>query len=90
MALIDDVRKNLRISSTAYDTAEITPLIDACKIDLKNAGVSETKIDTPDALVTRAIVLYCKANFGYDDNAERFQRAYEALKISLALAGEYA
>jgi hypothetical protein len=73
MALVDDVRKNLRVTSTAYDTAEITPMIEACKLDLKIAGVSEAKItDTPDALVFRAIVLYCKANFGYEENAERF------------------
>lgn len=91
MALLDDVRKNLRISSTAYDTAEIAPLIEACKLDLKIAGVCESKItDTPDALIFRAIVLYCKANFGYEENPERFQKAYEALKISLALAGDYA
>jgi hypothetical protein len=59
-------------------------------LDLKIAGVSEAKItDTPDALVFRAIVLYSKANFGYEENAERFQNAYEAQKISLALAGDY-
>lgn len=90
MALIDDVRSNLRISNKAYDTVEIAPLIDACKLDLKIAGVSATKItDTPDALIFRAIVLYCKANFGYEEKAERFLKAYEAQKISLALAGDY-
>ncbi len=89
MTLIETIRGNLRITSTTYDTAEINPLIEACKLDLKLAGVSTTKLtDTPDALVTRAIILYCKANFGYEENAERFQKAYDALKISLALAGE--
>lgn len=89
MEILDDVKKSLRISSDAYDYSEIIPIIEACKIDLKNAGVSETKIIGQDALIKRAIVLYCKANFGYDENAERFAKAYESLKISLALAGDY-
>jgi hypothetical protein len=88
MALLDDVKINLRESSKAFDVAEITPIIEACKIDMKDGGVSSTRIDGLDALITRAIILYCKANFGYDENAERFQKEYEKLKISLALAGD--
>lgn len=89
MALIDDVKVNLRISTTAFDDAEIQPLIDACKIDLKNSGVHGSRIDDADPLIKRAVTLYCKANFGSNPNAEKLNNSYELLKISLALAGDY-
>lgn len=31
-----------------------------------------------------------KANFGYDENTERFQTAFEKLRDSMALSGDYA
>ena len=41
-------------------------------------------------MITQAIILYCKSNFGYDNpDAERFQKAYENTKIFLALNKEY-
>ena len=33
--------------------------------------------------VERAIILYCKAHFGYNTNTEGFLRAYESHKLSL-------
>lgn len=87
MALIDDVRLNLRITSTAFDAAEIQPLIDACKIDLKLSGVNV--IDDSDPLTKRAVILYAKANFGYSADSEKYQKAYNMLKNSMALSGDY-
>lgn len=86
MALIDDIKLSLRIKNTAYDT-EIQDLIDACKIDLNIAGVQE--VDETEPLTAQAIKLYCKGNFGYDENSEKFQQAYESLKIVMALASDY-
>lgn len=82
------IREALRLSSTDFDATEITPLIEACKIDLKSAGVTDTRIAGEDALIQHAITLYVKANFGYEENYDRFAKAYEQLKISLALAGD--
>ncbi|MGX8701522.1 head-tail connector protein [Caproiciproducens sp.] len=87
MALIDDVKVNLRIKSTAFDSAEIQPIIDACKIDLKLSGVNVIKDSDP--LTQRAVVLYVKANFGYSADSERYQKAYDMLKNSMALSGDY-
>lgn len=87
MALIDDVKVNLRIKSTAFDVSEIQPIIDACKADLKLSGVN--KIKENDPLIERAIVLYAKANFGYSEDSDKFMQAYTALKDSLALSGDY-
>lgn len=86
MALIDDIKLSLRIKNTAYDT-EIQDLIDACKIDLGIGGVQS--VDETEPLTAQAIKLYCKGHFGYDENSEKFQQAYESLKIVMALASDY-
>lgn len=90
MALLDDVKLALRISSSAFDS-EVQDLIDAAKLDLKISGVSNEKIqDETDALIKRAIVTYVKAHFGYDNNdAERFEQSYTMLKLHLTLSNEY-
>ena len=87
MALLETVKVALRLSTTAFDTLEITPLISACKLDLKLAGVNV--VDEADPLIVRAVTLYIKGNFGYSNDSEKFQKAYEMLKNSLALAGDY-
>lgn len=88
MALIDEVKPQLRITTTEFDS-EITDLINACKADLQQSGLYE--VDETDALIKRAIILYCKANFGYDNpDADRFQQSYEMLKNHLSLSADYA
>lgn len=86
MALIDDVKLSLRIKNIAYNS-EIQDLIDTCKVDLRVAGVE--KVEETEPLTAQAIKLYCKANFGYDEYSEKFQQAYESLKIVMALSIEY-
>ena len=92
MSLLDDVKKALRISSIAFDD-EVTDLIDAGKSDLRLAGiyfVDETDVLSLDPLVKRAVVTYCKANFGYENtDADRFRDSYVMLKQHLSLAGDY-
>ena len=85
--MLDKVKLALRVSGTVFDL-EIQDLIDAAKLDLQISGV--VKIDEEDALIQRAIIVYCKANFGYDNNeAERFEKSYDMLKQHLSLAGDY-
>ena len=88
MAILDDVKISLRISSNAYDT-EISDLISACKSDLTISGVTIT--DDTDTLIKRAINTYVKANFGWDNpDADRLTEAYNMLKTHLALTYDYA
>lgn len=86
--LTEKMRAALRISSTsAKITEEIEDCIAACKADLKNDGVK--RIDETDALIIRAITLYCKAEFGYQNNAEKFRKSYDTLKMRLSMSQEY-
>ncbi|AFK87421.1 MULTISPECIES: head-tail connector protein [Thermoanaerobacterium] len=88
--MLDDIKKLLRITTTAFDT-EINDLISAARQDLVLSGVDSTKAnDDTDPLIKRAISLYCKANFGFDNpDADRLQQSYNLLKMSLALSGDY-
>ena len=94
--MLDKVKNALRVKTEAFDD-EIQDLIDACKADLRLVGVNVPE-DTPaegkeatagDPLITRAIVLYAKANFGYSEDREKYGAADDLLKCSLSLAGEY-
>jgi hypothetical protein len=89
MALIDDVKVNLRLSSTSFDSSEITPLIEACKKDLQLAGLHQTRILDADPLIKRAVILYCKAYFGFNNEFEKYANAYEFQKKSLACSEDY-
>lgn len=86
MDLCEMVKVRMRIKTAAFDDAEVLPLIGACLKELERVGVG-TEIDDP--LVIQAVVLYCKANFGFSDDQERYQKAYEALRDSMALSGDY-
>lgn len=90
MTLLDEARKELRITTTEFDS-EIQDLIDAARKDLILAGVTPTKAnDDTDPLIRRAIKTYCKANFGFDNpDADRLQKSYDMLKMHLALSVEY-
>lgn len=85
--MLEEVRLALRISNTVYND-EIQGLIDAGKRDLEIAGVA-LPIET-DPLIKRAVILYCKAHFGYDNkDADRFLDSYVMLKQHLVLSGDY-
>lgn len=85
--MLEKVKLALRIKSVKLDE-EIEDLIEACKIDLSISGVR--KINEDDPLIQRVIIIYCKANFGMDNNdSEKYQKSYDLLKQSLSLCGDY-
>ncbi|KAA0944157.1 DNA-packaging protein [Sporosarcina sp. ANT_H38] len=85
--MLEDVKKTLRISSAVFDY-EIQDLIDAGESDLRLSGIYFA--DTTNPLIKRALITYCKANFGYDNpEADRFQNSYDMLKMNLSLAGDF-
>lgn len=88
--MLEDVRDALRVSGTSLDT-EIQDLIEAAKADLALSGVHPDKIKDTDPLIKRAIIVYAKAHFGYDDPkiVERFEQSYLSLKQHLTLSNEY-
>lgn len=73
---VDAAMLALRVSSDAY-RPEVQALCDAAMADMLRVGVLESYVTGNDAKVTHAVVCYCKAYFGYDnDMASFFAESY--------------
>ena len=83
--IVEWLRDMLREKSSVADT-EIRDLVESCVLELKIAGV-QGKLTDP--LYRQAVKLYAKAHFGYDSDSERFLKAFQNLRDSMALSGEY-
>lgn len=88
--MLNNIKDVLRVSGDDLNT-EIQDLINSAKADLVLSGVHKAKVKDDDPLIKRAVVLYTKAHFGYDDVklSERFEQSYNSLKQHLTLSTEY-
>lgn len=88
--MLQDIKDALRVNGDDLNN-EILDLIESAKADLILSGVQKDKVIDTDSLIKRAIIVYCKANFGYDDPklSERFEQSYISLKHHLTLSAEY-
>lgn len=84
--MIERVKLALRITTYAFDQ-EIADLIDAALRDLGSAGV--TNDDITDPLIIRAVVTYCKCNFGQPDDYDRLKASYDEQKAQMSMATGY-
>lgn len=84
--MLEKVKMALRIKTNAYDD-ELTDLITSAQLDLGVAGVIVP--DDIDALVTRAIITYCKIHFGLPEDADRLKRSYDEQKAQLVTCTGY-
>lgn len=90
--LIDKVKVALRIAVNDYD-AEIQDLIDA---GLKDLGITDIRVDLlteedTAPLIERAVITYCKMNFGYlaVDQYNKFKASYDEQKAQLLMSSAY-
>ncbi len=86
MEFLDKVKLALRISTDAFD-AELADLIDAAQQDLGIAGVVVP--EELDAIVSKAIITYCKMSFGLPEDYDRLKRSYDEQKAQLSNASGY-
>ena len=84
--MLEKVKLALRIVTDNYDS-ELNDLIDAAKLDLGIAGV--TVPGNLDALVSKAIITYCKMSFGLPEDWDRLKRSYDEQKAQLSNASGY-
>lgn len=88
MALIDDIKVSLRITTDAFN-AEVQMLIDSALYDMERTGVNPALLALENgvlanAFVKNAVTAYCKAHFGYDNSeAERFDDSYRRIVCDL-------
>ena len=90
--MLTKVKLALRITTDAFDS-EIEDLIEAAKIDLGIAGVivPVTTFEAADIIISKAIITYCKLNFGSIDRHEydRLKASYDEQKAQLSMATGY-
>lgn len=80
--MLEKVKLALRLSSNAFDS-EINDLIDAALADLDIGGVL---VDVSDPLTVRAVITYCRANFGSPADYDRLKASYDEQKAQLMTA----
>lgn len=86
MALIDEVKKTVRVDKNYYND-ELNRLINSAKLDLGVAGVVLPA--TLDELVTTAICTYCALHFGNPPNADFLEASYREQKAQLSTNSNY-
>lgn len=92
--MLEKVRTALRITTQAYDS-ELEDLIEAAKLDLNVAGVSNDELaagnEVNDKLLIRAITTYCKLNFGEPSqiNYSAWLTSYQEQKAQLSMNRSY-
>lgn len=88
--MLEAVKRACRVTAAAYDD-ELTDLIAAAKADLALAGVTQGKAgDDTDPLIRRAVITFCRLNFGAPDNYDKLKASYDEQKAQLAGAADYA
>lgn len=91
MALLDDVKTACRVTSTAYDD-ELTDLINSALADMGITDINPGLLNvTPEPLIKRAVVTYCKMNFGEieDGKYDRLKASYDEQKSQLLMSSAY-
>ena len=79
--MLAKVKLALRVTTNAFDD-EITGLIEAACADLGVVGV-EVYQTTEDPLLTRAIITYCRMNFGSPEDYDRLKKSDDEQKAQM-------
>lgn len=93
--MLETIKKALRLSQGALDE-EIQDTINACYKDMHRTGIKifdengnlKESIEQ-DALIIACQKLYARWMFNFENAAERYMKAYESMRDSLSLCGDY-
>lgn len=83
--MLDKLKLALRISTDAYDD-DLEDLISAAMLDLGIAGVTTSG---EDALISRAVITYCRMHFGSPADYDKLKASYDEQKAQLQMATGY-
>lgn len=86
-AIEEKVKRTLRIMNATIFDEDITDMIEAAKLDLGLAGVTNT--DVTDPLVIQAVETYCKMRFGDPEKYDQLKAAYDEQKAQMGMATGY-
>lgn len=85
--LITKVKHALRVSTTDEDIdAEVTDLVDEALEELRR---STHPIDPDDPLILQAVKSYAKAQYGFDEDGNKWLERFEQIKSKIGTFGPY-
>ncbi|MFV0550512.1 MAG: hypothetical protein ACK5L6_01140 [Anaerorhabdus sp.] len=85
--IVKKVKIALRSSSKSTDILdEIKDVVDECLEELKRKGI---QVNLDDPLILKACKAYAKANYGYEENSDKYQISYESIVKDLLLSTGY-
>ena len=85
MISVEEVRKRMRITH-AYMDDDIRSDMEAARLDMGRVGIDVGK---DDALMDKAVELYCKAQFNYLGKGEQFLKNSEDLRNAMSMSEVY-
>ncbi len=91
MDLLDKVKVACRVTTTAYDE-ELHDLILAGFADIGIADVRPELLNDGACikpLIQRAVITYCRLNFGEPDDYDRLKASYDEQKAQLSMSSDY-
>ena len=83
--MLDKAKTDLRIHHDKLNS-DIEANIEACKLDMERVGIDTTKMD---ALMEKAIKLYLRWQYNFENQADRYCNAYNHLRNALSLSKKY-
>lgn len=86
--LLAVIKTALKISGTALDT-EISRYISAALKELERVGIVINADSYSEPLIVSAAELYCKWQYDYLGQGERFAKAFSDLRNALSLTSAY-
>ena len=91
-ALLEHIKAVNRITTDYVGiVSELQELIESAKMDLSMSGIRGEALVSPyDPIIVRAISLYTKANFGFDNpDSDKLMNSDRSLEVHLAISSEY-
>lgn len=85
---LDILKQSIPVTTNAYDDT-LSALIDAAVADLRLAGIENADEHEIDPLLRRAVVTYCRANFGSPADYDKLKAAYDEQKAQLQMSRFY-
>ncbi len=83
--MLEQIKNDLRISHDKLD-GDIQENVKACLLDLKRVGVPNVKTKDNNSLILKAVKLYCRWQYNFENQADRYMRHYEKLRNALSLS----
>lgn len=84
--MLELVKTSMRLTTDVYND-ELLFLIESAMEDLGIAGVIVADdLESLDAITKKAIITYCKMNFGLPEDYDKLKESYDEQKAQLASA----